>query len=201
MLIKTAVSSTLICIVLSRVGSANVLEALGHADVPSLCAAVLIFLIMILLTSIRWGLLLGRSIATFKLFRLQILGTFFNIFLPGMVGGDAVKIYYLFKMAGIGTEGVASVFMDRYLGYADLMLLGLISYPFGLDHFAGTWITWGLPVLVLTFALGSLFFFGLEIGQKRFEFLSRTYGYFRSYRSRKSLISKAIGLGLVVHAL
>jgi uncharacterized membrane protein YbhN (UPF0104 family) len=195
------VSSGLLYLVLSKVGTGNVLKALRDTGVISFVGATGIFVLMILLTSVRWGLLLNRSIGIFKLFRLQMLGTFFNIFLPGLVGGDVVKIYFLHKMAGIGTEAVASVFMDRYFGYAALMLLGLLSYPFGFGHFAGTWITWVLPGMVLAFALGSLVVFGLEIGQKRFKALSKIYGYFRVYRSRKALILKAMGIGLMVHSL
>lgn len=224
LLLKAAFSTGLLIFVLSRVGADNVLKPVGDAEavpfattvragidnvltavrdtgVVSLAAAVVIFVAMIFLTSIRWGLILGHGTGTLKLFRLQMLGTFFNTFLPGLIGGDAIKIYYMHKKAGIGTEAVASVFMDRYIGYAALMLLGLLSYPFGFGHFSGTWIAWMLPAMVMAFTLGSIMVFGLEFGKKQFDFLSKVYGYFRSYRSRRGIMAKALSIGITVHFL
>lgn len=198
---KAAVSTGLLYFVLTKVGARNVIDALGDAGAFSFLFATGLFVLMVFLTSVRWGLLLQRNIGAIELFRLQMLGTFFNTFLPGLVGGDAVKIYYLYKKAGMGTEAVASVFMDRYLGYAALMTLGLISYPFGLGSFYGTWITWVLPSMVAAFTLGSLVVFGLEIGRSRFESLSKVYGYFRSYWSRKAVLAKAMAIGLMVHSI
>jgi len=46
------------------------------------------------------------------------IGSFFNTFLPGLVGGDAIKAFYLYKHSGIS---LASVFMDRYIGFTTIM--------------------------------------------------------------------------------
>lgn len=198
---KATVSSGLLYLVLSKVGAGNVISALGDAGALSFFLAIALFVIMVFLTSIRWGLLLGRDIGAMKLFRLQMLGTFFNTFLPGLVGGDAVKIYYLYKVAGMGTEAVASIFMDRYLGYAALMVLGMASYPVGFGNFSDTWIVWVLPSMVVAFTFGSAVIFGLEMGRKRFESLAKIYGYFRSYWSRKALMARALVIGLIVHSI
>jgi len=201
LLLKAAISAVLLSLVLHRAGTGNVIKAVGDTGAAYLVLAVCIFVLVIFLNSIRWGLLLGKGPGALELFRLQILGAFFNTFLPGLVGGDAIKAYYLHKMAGKGTEALASIFMTRYLGYAALMFLGLISYPFGLEYFKDTWITWVLPAMVLAFTLGSFVFFGLEIGEKRSAFLSNIYGYFRRYGSQRKIITKSILIGLVVHYL
>lgn len=198
-ILKLSISSTLIYIVLKKAGPSKVGQALMDTGATAFLVATALFLLMVLLTAIRWGLLLRRNLGWSTLMRLQMLGTFFNTFLPGLVGGDAVKVYYMYKQAGMGAEAVASVFMDRYLGYAALMLLGLLAYPFGMGYFSDTWITWLLPALVAAFAISSVMLFGLEMG-KRFESLRKIYGYFRIYLSRKPAMAKAVGLGLMVHS-
>lgn len=208
LILKISISASLLAYVLHRAGEgsmaqglASVLKALRHAGIMHFPAAVTLFVLMIFLNSIRWGLLLGRNVGVITIFRLQLLGTFFSIFLPGMVGGDAIKAYYLHKMTGMGTEAVASVFMDRYLGYAALILLGLLAYPLGLPYFAGTWIVWVLPAMALAFAVGSLVVFWLETGGRRFSFMARIYGYFRTYRNSQGIMAKAMSIGLIVHTV
>lgn len=206
LLLKILISASLLAYVLHRAGAGSmgdgltsVLKALRQVGGIYFSTSVALFVLMIFLTSLRWGLLLKRSIGVLRTFRLQLLGTFFNTFLPGMFGGDAVRIYYLYKKGGMGAEAVASVFMDRYLGYAALMLMGLMAYPLGLPYFSGTWIAWILPAIVLAFAMGSLTVFRIEAGGRRFSFMARIYGYFRTYHRSRDVMAKAIVIGLGVH--
>lgn len=200
LMLKVSVSAALLFLVLQKAGPARVMEALKQTGPLYFGAAIAIFIVLMFLTSVRWGLLLARGIATMTLFRLQMLGTFFNTFMPGLVGGDAIKVYYIYKQAGIGTEAIASVFMDRYLGYAALMALGLMGYTIGIGQFAGTWVTWLLPALVISFILASLLIFRFEMGS-RFRAFANIYGYFRVYRQRRKALVKAFGIALLVQSL
>jgi uncharacterized membrane protein YbhN (UPF0104 family) len=110
--------------------------------------------------------------------------------MPGLVGGDAVKIYYLYRETGKGTQALASVFMDRYVGFTCLMTIGLLAFPFGLKYFQGTWIQWILPAIVLAFLTGSVTVLGLRLG-KGIGFLQDFYDYFHSYRNRRDVLVKA----------
>jgi hypothetical protein len=56
--------------------------------------------------------------------RLTLVGSFFDVLVPGGFGGDPVRIYYAAKLApGCGVEGAAAVLADRALGFAALALL------------------------------------------------------------------------------
>jgi len=74
----------------------------------------------------KWGLVLaamGLRMPFWKLAEQYLLGTFFNNFLPTMIGGDAARVYYLGREEGYATVAT-SVFVDRGLGFLSLSASG-----------------------------------------------------------------------------
>ena len=65
--------------------------------------------------------------------RIFFVSTFVGTFLPASVGGDAVRAYSLAKLNVRGGDAVASVFMDRMLGVASLLLMALVGLPLARD--------------------------------------------------------------------
>lgn len=83
------------------------------------------------MAAIRWYLLL-RHIQVFLpvavVIRLAMIGQFFNLFVPGGVGGDLIKMVYLKKESGERyPEALLTVLLDRVLGLAGLLLVGLLA--------------------------------------------------------------------------
>lgn len=81
----------------------------------------------------KWGLFLrerGVVIGFHRLFRLYIVGSFFNNFLPSMVGGDLVRAYVLGKQIESHTHSLASVFLERFTGMIALVSLATASFLF-----------------------------------------------------------------------
>src|SRR5882724_5400934 len=67
----------------------------------------------------KWQVVLnamGLRLRFWDLAELYLLGTFFNNFLPTMIGGDAARVYYLGRQHGYTTIAT-SVFVDRGLGF------------------------------------------------------------------------------------
>ncbi len=67
----------------------------------------------------KWQVVLnamGLRLRFWDLAELYLLGTFFNNFLPTMIGGDAARVYYLGRQHGYATIAT-SVFVDRGLGF------------------------------------------------------------------------------------
>jgi hypothetical protein len=57
-----------------------------------------------------------------------MIGLFFNMFLPGLVGGDAMRLYFVFKCAPRQkTRAALSVAMDRILGMLSILFLAGLS--------------------------------------------------------------------------
>jgi uncharacterized membrane protein YbhN (UPF0104 family) len=166
-------------------------------NIAAFLIAALIYVASLYISTIRWRLLLMNGFGMKRLFSLCLLGSFFNTFLPGLIGGDAVKAYYLYKETGKMGQTLASVFMDRYIGFVALMLIGIVAFPFGFSYFSGSWVEWTLPFIVLSFILISLIFFGLKIG-KRFGPVKEIYGYFDVYKRRKALMTETLALSFLV---
>lgn len=141
-----------------------------------------------------------------KLFSLYLIGSFFNNLMPGIIGGDAVKAYYLNKALKERYQGqeeknssfvtnaplsLASVFMDRYIGFVSLLIIAIIAYPFGMRFFKDSYIEWVLPMIIATFFIGSAVFFILRPGG-RIRFMTGFYEYLKSYRTEKGMLLKCL---------
>ncbi len=129
-----------------------------------------------------------------------MIGSFFNSFLPGLIGGDAVKAYYLNKDARKISLTLASVFMDRYFGYASLMIIGISAFPFAAGYFGKAAYRWLMPLIFAAFVAGSVLFFRLKLGRS-FSSVGEIYDYFGRLKSRKDVIVKAVLLSFVVQFL
>lgn len=197
---KILVSGGLLYAVISKTGIDKVLSTLRGIYIPSFILAVLIYICSIFISAIRWRLLLHERFGLGKLFSLYFIGSFFNHLLPGIIGGDAVKAYYLYRDTGKGAPAVASVFMDRYIGFTALILVGLIAFPFGFRYFRGSYIEWILPLIALLFIAGSFVVFGLRVG-RGIKFLSGFYDYFAIYKEKKAVIVKALLISVIVQTI
>lgn len=93
---------------------------------------------------VRWYLLVRALDLPFSIgnaFRLGLVGCFYNAFLPGSVGGDLVKAYYIARdTPGKRASAVATVIADRLVG-----LFGLIAF---ISVFGGTFWLNGNPLIV-----------------------------------------------------
>jgi hypothetical protein len=196
-LVKIVVSSGLLYIVFRKTGLGEVAAALREVSIPAFFSAIALYIFAQFISTIRWRLLLPEGIGINKLFSLCMIGSFFNTFLPGVIGGDAVKGLYLYRLTGKGSMSLASIFMDRYIGFAALIAICTIAFPFGFRFFSGSPVMWLLPVIVFSFIGASLLIFGLRLGQ-RIRALSEFYSSFHAYRNQTTTIGKTFLLSLIV---
>ena len=100
----------------------------ANMQVHNLALATLLYVGILVLQYIRWYLLVRALDLPFRLrdaFRLGMVGTFYNTFLPGSVGGDFVKAYFIAKgEPQRKASAVATVVADRLLGLFGLLLFG-----------------------------------------------------------------------------
>jgi uncharacterized protein (TIRG00374 family) len=105
-----------------------------HAAKPGLLwAALLVFPITFLITSYRWHELLkvlDIHIGQTRTFVLNMVGAFYNTFMPGSTGGDALKAWYVSKQTPHRTRAVMSVLVDRAVGLLALIILGGVTASF-----------------------------------------------------------------------
>jgi uncharacterized membrane protein YbhN (UPF0104 family) len=78
----------------------------------------------------RWHLLLRAQLVPCNFgttVRLGFIGLFFNMFLPGAVGGDVLRAVYLGNAPGCRARVIVSVILDRLLGLCSLGLLACLG--------------------------------------------------------------------------
>jgi uncharacterized protein (TIRG00374 family) len=94
-----------------------------------LAGAIGIYIVAQLIFVARWSLLLkvqSISIGFWPAVRLHFLGLFYNNCLPGSIGGDFPRAWYVTKHTDKKLEAALSVFVDRIIG-----LIGMIIMAFG----------------------------------------------------------------------
>lgn len=125
-------------------------------------ATILYWLIgPVYLASWRWKLLLeaaGYKISLARSVTLQLIGFFFTTVLPGSLGGDFVKVFYLIKENPGKEKSLAfwAILFDRLIGMLGLFLTGAVFIAFNFD---ALWKIDALkPLIILTYGYIFSFF-------------------------------------------
>ncbi len=198
--LKIVVSGLLLSLIVKKAGPGQVLQYLHSMKAGFFFLSTLIYVVIAWLVAVRWNILLGNRYTARKLFSLHMIGNFFNTILPGTLGGDAVKGYYLYRDTNKAGVTFGSVFLDRYLGLFARLFLGLVSGLAAFAELRTIGMHWAIPALFSLFIAGSLLVFRFRIG-KRFGALADFYDYLHSLLKQKPALLKAFLLSLIIQAL
>ncbi len=123
-----------LAIVLTKTNLNQLWSIISNANPAYLCGAILFFNISKVINAFR----LNRYFTAIDLrlsgwynLKLYYLGMFYNLFLPGGIGGDGYKIYVLKKHHGLKVVNIFSaVFWDRVSGiFALIFLSAMLIIP------------------------------------------------------------------------
>ncbi len=122
LLLKIAVSGAALAFVISRIDLAQIWEIIKSASPSLLFAALMVYASSQILSSLRLNTLFARlplQLGTLMNMRLYWLGMFYNFFLPGGIGGDGYKVYYLNRYYRVHVKDLIAVILgDRLSGMA-----------------------------------------------------------------------------------
>jgi len=155
-LLKAALSITAIIFVLKRVAPGDVIDVFRSSRELYLIAALLLFLASKYISALRTLIILRRydiRISEWENLKLYWAGMFYNLFLPGGIGGDVYKTFVINRLHKNGIKiSAGSVLMDRIAGVTALMVLALLCIPFTSLNENYLWITIsGVPVILISF--------------------------------------------------
>ncbi|EEI91606.1 hypothetical protein HMPREF0765_2916 [Sphingobacterium spiritivorum ATCC 33300] len=126
-ILKVVVTIGALYWVFSKVDIKDLVEAIRNSNPLFLFLAFLAFLLSIFISSSRLLSFLkgiGLDVSEKYNFKLYQLGLFYNLFLPGGIGGDGYKIYFLRKKFKIkGRKLLSALFFDRLSGLWALCLI------------------------------------------------------------------------------
>ncbi|SHF14863.1 hypothetical protein SAMN04488522_102247 [Pedobacter caeni] len=137
-LIKLLLTAGALYWVFSNVDTKALGATLAQADPIMLFGSFIAFFFSQLFASSRVRTFfecIGIELSEWLNYKLYLLGMFYNMFLPGGIGGDGYKIFLLRKDYGVETRKlVMAVFMDKLSGLwaLTILLLVLLSNVSGL---------------------------------------------------------------------
>jgi len=157
LLVKLAISGALLFALFYQSDPASLWAQARKASLVWLCAALGLYLVMIVASAWRWGQLLqaqGKGVPIRRLVRSYLVATFFNNFLPSNIGGDVIRIKDTIAPAGSRTLATTIVLLDRGIGLLGLVVVAALGAT-ALQHTAGSTLPVWPPLLWLIGAGGS----------------------------------------------
>lgn len=157
-IIKIAVSLLLVYFVFTKVDFQEVWGILRKSTPAYLLLTLFFFVASKVVAAFRLNLYFHRievPLSHSNNLKLYLLGMFYNLFLPGGIGGDAYKGYFIRKRFQVETKRIVAVLLlDRFSGLLLLFVYGCIlavsvEHPF-LENYRFVFIAGG-PITVLIF--------------------------------------------------
>lgn len=137
LLLKLAVTVFSLWYVSNKIDWAKSLITIKQADIWWLAIATVLFTASKIVSSFRLNVYFSNinlSLSQKKNLKLYWLGMFYNLFLPGGIGGDAYKVILLNKTYPQPAKLLtAAVLLDRISGVAGLGILAAVYYYFVFD--------------------------------------------------------------------
>ena len=134
-LIKLALSVIAIVLLSQKIEWSAVKQVIVNSNYLLLLVALVLYICSKVVSAIRLNQLQSQipiELSEKKNTKLYFIGMFYNLFLPGGIGGDGYKAVWLRKNFSVPTKDIVStLFLDRFLGLAALFLL----------LFVGAWFT------------------------------------------------------------
>lgn len=135
-------------------GKLNLHQVLGGlSQWPAMLAMLLFLYIQACTTAWRWNLLLRAQeiqLPYQQAFGLTMIGLLFNVAIPGAIGGDLVKGYYITRVTeGRKSSAATTILMDRSVGILGLFLLAVLMVAANFRELAQSTAASRLGVLVI----------------------------------------------------
>lgn len=200
LIIKIAVSITFLIFLMSKLHPETLLGEFKKVKISYFLLATISYIFTMYLSTKRWTYFIKLDKSFKELFELYMIGTFFNLFMPGTVGGDAVKAYYLYRGSQKKGDSLVSVFMERYMGLCGLIFIAMVGLLLGYKYVAGSFIIPLMLTIVISFILASLVvvFLPYEIFYKK---LKGVRDSIRHYLTNFRTVSHTLLLSLFIQGI
>lgn len=200
-LLKGIISIALLWYLFNKIEMGPLAGRLSDLRVVPITAAVGLLVIQIAIVSIRWRIVIRAISRTFpfrQLFKIVLMGLFFNQALPTALGGDVVRAWYI-HLAGVrGRYAVYSVLLDRLSALAASALVMLILMGPVFEMVTDASVRWGFVVVVCAILTGFLVLLTLDrIGVQFFPGLIAKLGTDLAAAARRLLLDVRYSAGVL----
>jgi uncharacterized membrane protein YbhN (UPF0104 family) len=130
---RAGLGAAVVAVLLAHYDARPIFRILAHERPDCFAAAVALYLAGQAMCAYRWEILaaLLKVHGRYREFlAYTFVGMFTNLFVPGLLGGDAARSVYLGRRHGRMGEAIASVVADRAVGLLGLFWLAAIATMF-----------------------------------------------------------------------
>lgn len=164
--LKIIISAVLIYFIFTKIELKDVVQTLKKSEPLYLFLALLFFVLSKIISAFRTNLYfhqMGAKVSQLSNLKLYLLGMFYNLFLPGGIGGDAYKGYVIQKVYQPGTKKVvSSLLLDRLSGMLLLFIYACVLALLSKNKFFQSFywlIVAAIPLSVVAFWFVNKIFF------------------------------------------
>lgn len=153
---RLVVSAALLAFVVSRIDRRELGPILSGIDLRLLVLAQVANFAMLGLNAFRWGLMLraqGTRLGVHLLGYYYLIGAFFNSFMPTSIGGDFVRTLSVSEHTGRKSVALASVIVERLLGFFTLVPVSLVGIALTFGDFRNPRLLVALELMALAIFL------------------------------------------------
>lgn len=205
---KFGITICLLAYLLHSVGLQTILREFATLNPPLLGIGIGIGVLAVIVSAAKWMLLLrarGNQTPFLDVLSAYYSGTFWNLFLPSMAGGDVIKAHQLSSDSDTTAHAYSSVFLERFSGLIALVLFFTAGIIYGIP--ADVNLIWAfLTATTVTSAVTVAFFsqrgFNLlnqfltvlpsPIQSKLVDVFESLYG----YRNHKQVVLTVVGISI-----
>ncbi|HQA04148.1 MAG TPA: lysylphosphatidylglycerol synthase transmembrane domain-containing protein [Thermodesulfovibrio thiophilus] len=192
--IRLIISVSLIFYLFYKVDIIHVANSLILINPLFFLLASFLYILSSYISTLRWKIFISNSeLTTSKLFSIYLIGSFFNIALPGTVGGDIVKVFMIKEKTGV-TEALASVFIERYTGLAALLIIGFGFFCLFYGEIPKQPLIWTVPLSFFAFIIGTAFLLWIS----NFKFFKTFRDYILSFQRKQIIQALVYSLGVQI---
>jgi glycosyltransferase 2 family protein len=186
-------------------------QELRHFNSTILLAVLLLMISNVILSSIKWKILLSIHLDHHRLKTLTgyyFTSMFFSKFLPGTVGGDGYRVYKIYTESNSKSAALMPIFIERLTGINTLIALGftggLVTYAYFPDNITkiGLLLITGALILCLISIL-FLFLKGPAVNFMRMKalpnFFKRFFGQVIAYQGHKREILLCLMISIIFY--
>ncbi len=152
LILKLGISAILIWVLVRSFDAESLLQHLAHVSIQGPILAVLILFALSLVQAWRWTFVFRafrRRVALRKCWEIVLIGLFFNQTLPSSVGGDAARIWRIYRAGFDLALAAHSVILDRLAALVALLLLAAAGLPMILELVSGQAPGWPIVAIIM----------------------------------------------------
>jgi glycosyltransferase 2 family protein len=211
-ILKVIIGVALLALLFYKIDIVKSLSFFSQLNFYSIAAILLMTVMLISVSVIKWQIFLNSFDlynSFWCLFRIYIIGYFFNNFLPSNIGGDGVRITLTAREKGAYTSSFVAVFMERFTGIlATLIFVGfslpLLIWQFDFTQSAVLVLLPASTVLVVLLVIVFIRSRHIEQYAPQSVFMKKIYKkitdvliLIHSFKDQKQLLAKAMFLSVL----